>query len=71
MKNEVLKFNGFYAVVDDCDSIFYESESYDDSLDYYDSNSNGELYLTREMDVYSHGMVEAGFTEFQPVSIDF
>lgn len=71
--NECRKFNGLFAVVDDCDNVLYESEEYEKAFEYFEDNYTDEnnLWLTREMDLYCNGLIELGFTSFKPVDIEY
>lgn len=70
--NEYRKFNGLFAVVDDCNNVFFESESEDEALNYFDEHpDNEDLFLTREMELYSFGINQIGFTKFERVGIQY
>ncbi|WP_270529211.1 hypothetical protein [Limosilactobacillus vaginalis] len=70
---ECRKFNGWYAVVDSCDNVFFESKDKEKALNYFMDHidENDDLYLTKEMELYCDGMIELGFTGYQPISIEY
>lgn len=71
MKDEKLKFNGYYAIVDDCDNVFFESKNYNQALTWYlDYDGDRDVWLTAEKDLYIGNLIEYGFTRFIPVSIE-
>lgn len=70
--NEYRKFNGWFAVVDDCDNVLYESKEYEKAFEYFENNcADDDLWLTREMDLYCNGLIELGFTSFKSVTIEY
>lgn len=72
MNNERYEFNGYYAVVDDCDNVFFESESEDEALNYFVEHPDNEnLFLTREMELYRFGINQIGFAKFERVGIQY
>lgn len=70
---ECRKFNGWYAVVDSYDNVFLESKDKGKALNYFMDHidENDDLYLTKEMDLYCDGLIELGFTGYQPISIEY
>lgn len=71
MKDEYIKFNGWYAVVDDCDNVLFESQNFDDALNFYSDSDSDDVWITKEMDLYNTWGVELGFISFRPVAISY
>lgn len=71
MKDEYIKFNGWYAVVDDCDNVLFESQNFDDALNFYSDSDSDDVWITKEMDLYNTWGVELGFISFHPVAISY
>lgn len=66
---EYRRFNGWYAVVDDCDNVLFESKNFVEALDFFDDIDN-EAWLTKEMELFNSWGVELGFTSFAPVEVN-
>lgn len=71
MKDEYRKFNGWYAVVDDCDNVLFESQNFDDALNFYSDSDSDDVWITKEMDLYNTWGVELEFISFHPVAISY